>query len=226
MLVCTVCLLVSIGMNDDWTLEPLNVNLMLGPSVQTLIAVGAKHTSLIVDKNKWFRLFTPMVLHAGIIHYFINMLALWSIGYAVEQSHGFIASAILFMIPAVGGTIISAIFLPEYISVGASGDGTTSMCHDCRFFSCLPFPFWAPYDQKWRYCDDCDFVTADAHKKNKDARNRQRRSGQGKHQTVRIAMVCRMDEASFGCVCDVVVVMGGGGDGVVLSRALCVCEID
>jgi len=35
-------------------------------------------------------------------------------------------------------------------------------------------------------------------------------------------MVCRTAEASFGCVCDVVVVVGGD-DGVVLVRAfLCV----
>eukprot|EP00555_Chaetoceros_dichaeta_P010527 CAMPEP_0198255872 /NCGR_PEP_ID=MMETSP1447-20131203/5911_1 /TAXON_ID=420782 /ORGANISM="Chaetoceros dichaeta, Strain CCMP1751" /LENGTH=622 /DNA_ID=CAMNT_0043942361 /DNA_START=191 /DNA_END=2059 /DNA_ORIENTATION=- len=289
MLVCTVCLVVSIGLNG-WTVEPLVVNPMIGPSAQTLIAVGAKQTSLIVEDNEWYRLFTPMLLHAGVIHYFVNMLALWFIGYAVEQSHGFIASAILFMIPAVGGTIISALFLPEYISVGASGgifgligacladifsnwnllfskevdnsdegtrfrhikvllwlfldillniligltpfvdnfthlggmvygflcglstmerlskaffgveynwmskfqvvvvkffgiilsliliivslvilangDGTQS-CHYCRFVSCVPFPFWAPYDQKWWYCDDCDLVTADA-RQNKD----------------------------------------------------------
>lgn len=49
------------------------------------------------------------------------MLALWFIGYAVEQSHGFFAAALLFILPAVGGTLLSAIFLPEYISVGASG---------------------------------------------------------------------------------------------------------
>jgi len=299
-----------------------------------------------VDKNKWFRLFTPMLLHAGIIHYFINMLALWLIGYAAEQSHGCIASAILFMILEVGGTIISAIFLPEYISVGASGgifgligayladifsnwnllfskevnnsdegtrfryikvllwlfldillniligftpyvenfthmggmvygflcglstmerlskaffgvkvqcsfqvlviklfriilslilivtsvvilassDGTASTCHDCCFVSCLPFPFWALYDQKWWYCDNCNLVTADAHK-NKDTRNRQMRSGRGKHRMVRVTMMCRTAEVSFGCVCDVVVVMGGGG-GVVLVRSLCVREIE
>jgi len=103
-------------MSDNCTLEPLNVNPMFGLSVH-LIAVGAKQMSLIVDKNEWFRLFTPILLHAGIIHYFINILALWLIGYAVEQSHGFIASVVLFMIPAVGGMIISALFLPEYISV-------------------------------------------------------------------------------------------------------------
>jgi membrane associated rhomboid family serine protease len=32
-----------------------------------------------------------------------------------------VAAAILFVIPAIGGTILSAIFLPEYITVGASG---------------------------------------------------------------------------------------------------------
>jgi len=49
------------------------------------------------------------------------MLALWFIGSAVEQSHGFLAAALLFILPAIGGTLLSALFLPEYISVGASG---------------------------------------------------------------------------------------------------------
>jgi len=95
---------------------------MVGPSIETLERLGAKKTSLIVgDEKQWYRLFTPMVLHAGVIHYTLNMFALWFIGYAVEQSHGFFASAIIFILSAVGGTILSAIFLPEYISVGASG---------------------------------------------------------------------------------------------------------
>lgn len=120
MLVCTVCLILSIGMND-WKFEPFTVNPMLGPSAQTLIDIGAKKTSLIVNQGEWYRLFTPMFLHAGIIHFVFNMLALWFIGYAVEQNHGFFNVAILFIVPATGGTIISALFLPEYISVGASG---------------------------------------------------------------------------------------------------------
>ena len=62
-----------------------------------------------------------MALHAGLMHYFLNMLALWFIGSAVEKSHGFIPALVLFTIPAIGGTVLSAIFLPEYISVGASG---------------------------------------------------------------------------------------------------------
>ena len=40
---------------------------------------------------------------------------------AVELCHGFLPSLLLFVFPAIGGTILSAIFLPRYISVGASG---------------------------------------------------------------------------------------------------------
>lgn len=120
MIVCTICMILSIGMNN-WKFEPLTVNPMFGPSAQTLIDIGAKKTSLIVNEGEWYRLFTPMFLHAGIIHFVFNMLALWFIGYAVEQNHGFFNVAILFIVPATGGTIISALFLPEYISVGASG---------------------------------------------------------------------------------------------------------
>jgi len=120
LVVCTTMLIVSIGVNG-WIIEPLSENPMIGPSAQTLLDMGAKKTSLIVDDGEWYRLFSPMFLHAGLIHFFLNMLALWFIGSAVEQCHGFLSAAIIFIIPAVGGTILSAIFLREPISVGASG---------------------------------------------------------------------------------------------------------
>ena len=120
LLVCTIVQIVSYGMNG-WRIEPLSVNPMIGPSSETLIRMGAKYTVLIVDYGEWYRLFSPMVLHAGLIHYFLNITALWFIGQAVEQCHGTLAAIILFVIPAVGGTILSAIFLSEYITVGASG---------------------------------------------------------------------------------------------------------
>lgn len=120
MLVCTVMMIVIFSLNN-WKIEPLSVNPLIGPSAEVLIEAGARETSLIVNEGQWFRLISPLVLHAGIIHFVINMLALWFIGAAVEQSHGFASAAILFFIPAVGGNILSAIFLPQYISVGASG---------------------------------------------------------------------------------------------------------
>ena len=50
MLLCTCRCIVSIAMNDGWTVEPLSVNQMIGPSAQTLIAVGTEQTSLIAEK--------------------------------------------------------------------------------------------------------------------------------------------------------------------------------
>jgi len=74
------------------------------------------------------------------------------------------------------GIIVSLILIITSIVILASSDGIKSTCHDYCFVSCLPFPFWAPYDQKWWYCDDCDLVTADT-QKNKDTQNRHRHSG-------------------------------------------------
>lgn len=58
---------------------------------------------------------------AGLVHYVINMLALRFVGAAVEMSHGWFAAFVIFTLSAVGGTVLSAIFLPDAISVGASG---------------------------------------------------------------------------------------------------------
>ncbi|CAB9516058.1 Inactive rhomboid protein 1 [Seminavis robusta] len=118
--ICTVMMIVTFSLND-WKIEPLSVNPLIGPSAEVLIQAGARDTALIVNEGQWFRLISPIVLHGGVIHFVINMMALWFIGAAVEQSHGFASAAILFFIPAVGGNILSAIFLPQYISVGASG---------------------------------------------------------------------------------------------------------
>ena len=200
----------------------------------------------------------------------------------MEQNHGILIAVILFIVPSIGSTIISAIFLPQFISVGASGgifgliggcvaeiiknrqllfsdfinkgkskrhhmivvfvlvldiflnlligltpftdnfmhlggfifgfligstllnevdiegnesiasksrtfiifskwfgllvslvciiaamillfftsNGTTSPCKSCSVISCVSFPPWANYDDRWWYCDDCEIVEA------------------------------------------------------------------
>jgi membrane associated rhomboid family serine protease len=117
---CSVMMIVVFVLNG-FSIEPLKRNPMLGPSGETLIRAGARDTELITTKNQWYRIFTPMVLHAGLIHYLINMLALWFVGRSVEQAHGSVNAMVLFLVPGVGGNILSAIFLPQYVSVGASG---------------------------------------------------------------------------------------------------------
>ena len=60
---------------NDWAFEPLSINPMIGPSAETLLRLGAKDSYLIVVQSEIYRLASPMVLHAGLIHYFLNMFA-------------------------------------------------------------------------------------------------------------------------------------------------------
>uniref|UniRef100_A0A7S3L8V8 rhomboid protease n=1 Tax=Amphora coffeiformis TaxID=265554 RepID=A0A7S3L8V8_9STRA len=117
---CSVMMFLEFAFNS-WSMESLDLNPLIGPSAQTLRELGARDTNLIVEHGQWWRLFTPLVLHAGIVHYLFNMAAFFFIGGAVEQSHGMFNTFLIFMISGVGGNILSAIFLSQYISVGASG---------------------------------------------------------------------------------------------------------
>ena len=74
LLTCTIVLIASIARNG-WVVEPLEINPMIGPSAQTLIRMGAKDSYLIVNQNEAWRLLSSAVLHAGLVHYFINTLA-------------------------------------------------------------------------------------------------------------------------------------------------------
>jgi len=126
---CTVFYLLSIGMNG-WVFESFDVNPMLGPSADVLLHLGAKESNLIVNQQEIWRLIAPIFLHSGFVHYFLNCCTLLYIGKAVEQSHGFFHALVLFVVPAVGGLLVSAVFLPQFITVGASGGifGLTGAC--------------------------------------------------------------------------------------------------
>ena len=66
-------MITSIAKNNHWQLEPLSVNPMLGPSPDTLVEMGAKDSRLIVQEGQAWRVLSAMVLHAGLIHFFLNM---------------------------------------------------------------------------------------------------------------------------------------------------------
>lgn len=58
----------------DWKFAPFSENPMIGPHPEALIRAGAKLTSKIED-GEWWRLFSPLILHAGLIHLGVNMIA-------------------------------------------------------------------------------------------------------------------------------------------------------
>jgi membrane associated rhomboid family serine protease len=113
-------LVVSIGLNG-WKFAPLKVNPSFGPDPSVLIDLGGLLTAKIMEENEWYRLVAPIVLHAGVFHYAVNVLAFWFIGSAVERVHGTRETAVVFILSGIGGNLASANFMPNTVSVGASG---------------------------------------------------------------------------------------------------------
>jgi hypothetical protein len=69
----TICFIVSIGLNH-WSIDPLKVNPMIGPSTETLVRMGAKDSDLIVNKVEWWRLIATTFLRKSDILHGSNIL--------------------------------------------------------------------------------------------------------------------------------------------------------
>ena len=71
----------------NWEFVSLSENPMLGPSPQAMIDSGAKYDPLLRD-GEWWRVLVPMILHAGVFHFVINMLAWLKLAKDLEPLYG------------------------------------------------------------------------------------------------------------------------------------------
>lgn len=71
--------------------------------------------------GQYWRILTGAVLHGGLIHLAFNCYALYVLGKLIETLSNRAHLAIVFLLAAIGGGILSFIFFPAGISVGASG---------------------------------------------------------------------------------------------------------
>ncbi|WP_210365932.1 rhomboid family intramembrane serine protease [Bacillus sp. REN3] len=85
----------------------------------TLIKFGAKFNPLILE-GEWWRFFTPIFIHIGFLHLFMNTLALYYLGTLVERLYGNMRFLFIYMTAGLGGTLASFLFSPN-LSAGASG---------------------------------------------------------------------------------------------------------
>jgi len=61
-----------------------------------------------------------MILHVGLIHLVINLVTQLAIGWSLEKKYGFWRIIPIYFLSGVFGNILSTLFLPQTISVGAS----------------------------------------------------------------------------------------------------------
>src|SRR5207248_10390065 len=74
-----------------------------------------------LKKHEYWRILTGAATHGGIAHVLMNCYAFYSFGRIFEMLSNRAHLAIVFLLSAIGGGILSLIFAPNGISVGASG---------------------------------------------------------------------------------------------------------
>ena len=100
---------------------PLNINPMIGPGPDVLNYWGAKNAVLIIDDGEFYRLFTPVFLHAGLIHLAGNVMVQMDAGNMWEREWGSLVWMLVYVGSAFGSSVFSCCFMPGNISVGSSG---------------------------------------------------------------------------------------------------------
>lgn len=91
----------------------------------------------LIRAGQWWRLITPVVLHANLMHLVTNNYSLNSLGPAVEMLSGRPRFLTVYAASAVAGSAASFAFSPA-ASVGASGAPTACVKHCAAFGLLLP----------------------------------------------------------------------------------------
>lgn len=83
---------------------------------------GIKIVNDIYAPNQWYRVFTPMFLHAGFLHIIFNLLLQLTMGASLERHIGILKYAIIYIASGIAGFLLGANFTPINIALtGASG---------------------------------------------------------------------------------------------------------
>ncbi len=92
----------------------------ISPTSTDALRFGADFGPLTLN-GQWWRLFTSMFVHFGIIHIGLNMWCLWSLGDLAERVMSRKAFLFLYIASGLAGNIVSELWNPSRVSAGASG---------------------------------------------------------------------------------------------------------
>ena len=89
-------------------------------NVEVLEAFGALAPNAIFHNQEYYRIFSSIFLHIGVLHLAFNCLALYILGPIVERHLGTIKFILIYFTAGFCGNVLSLFFV-EVISAGASG---------------------------------------------------------------------------------------------------------
>jgi len=90
------------------------------PTSQDLLNSGADSGTLVLA-GQWWRLFTSMFVHVGVLHFALNMWCLWDLGALAEKLYGKWTFLGMYILTGIAGSIASIAWRPIGVSAGASG---------------------------------------------------------------------------------------------------------
>jgi membrane associated rhomboid family serine protease len=116
-----------------WLIIAINVAVFLADGVMAgfgsfdlmgaggpLVDAGAVSRQAVLNGD-WWTMLTSAFLHLGILHIGFNMYALWLFGPIIEQLYGHIEYLVLYLLCALGGSVLTILAAPDASAVGASG---------------------------------------------------------------------------------------------------------
>ena len=96
--------------------------IMGGGSAQAMLRLGALWPAAVIVQHEYWRMFTAMFLHDGILHIAFNMWALWVVGGYMEVAVGRLKFVVLYLISGLAGSVLVLVAAPVgSLVVGASG---------------------------------------------------------------------------------------------------------
>jgi rhomboid protease GluP len=91
----------------------------VGAGSDPVIQWGAKSFAHIA-RGEWWRLFTPIFIHASFLHFAFNAYALYQLGRQLERVYGAARFSAVMLVTGLAGNVLSLWFTPAP-SIGASG---------------------------------------------------------------------------------------------------------
>ncbi len=86
---------------------------------------GAMYPSFVLEDGEWYRMFTSMFLHFGIVHLMNNMVMLFFAGRYLEEAVGRLWYLLIYLLAGLGGNLVSLFVMQQTndvaVSAGASG---------------------------------------------------------------------------------------------------------
>jgi rhomboid protease GluP len=93
---------------------------LFGPDTDTVLRWGGNFRALTFN-GQWWRLFTCMFLHIGLMHLLLNMYALMYIGFLLEPLLGKWRFALAYLLTGLVSSMTSIFWHDQIVSAGASG---------------------------------------------------------------------------------------------------------